>query len=77
MHQYRKEKTPTGWRKEGWGKSGAFLGKEESRMILEGGYLPSGLVFRQGQLPEEDNRGHLVPFRNRSQLAKINPFCSS
>ena len=49
-------------------------GREESRVIFERGYLSSGLALRQGQLLEEDNGSHLVPFRNRPQLAKVKPI---
>lgn len=72
MHWNRKERTPVGWRREGWGKSGS-LG-EESRVIFEEGYLSSGLALTQDQLLDEDNGGHLVPFRNRPQLAKVKPM---
>lgn len=62
----------------GGGKAGGSLvlpwGREESRVIFERGYLSSGLGRRQGQVLEEDNGGHLVPFRNRPQLAKVKPI---
>lgn len=71
-HWNRKERTPVGWRREGCGKSGS-LG-EESRVISEEGYLSNGLALTQDQLLDEDNGGHLVPFRSRPQLAKGKPI---
>lgn len=34
------------------------------QVIFQEGYLSSGLALRQDQLLDEDNGGHLVPFRN-------------
>ena len=43
-------------------------------MISEEGYLSNGLALTQDQLLDEDNGGHLVPFRSRPQLAKGKPI---
>lgn len=48
-------------------------GREVSRTMLEGGHLSSGFALGQSQLLE-DNRSHLVSFRNRLQMARVKPI---
>ena len=64
----------TGTERRGVRLDGGQKGKEKSHVLLEGGHLPSELVPGQGQLLEEDNKGHLIPFRNRPQSTRGKPI---
>lgn len=47
---------------------------KKSHVLLEGGHLSSELVLGQGQLLQENNKGHLSAFRNRPQSTRGQPI---